>query len=225
MLSDASPQTALHSRNNIKQWQFSNELRYAGTFGAFDVTSGLFYFDQDINYAESRVLSNGALVVPGGGRQYQSTFGVFTTVDWHLTDKLTLNVGARYSTEKKSVQVAAIGVGGCNLDLLICNYNFTNKKTWNGFTPKVGSQFKPTDKTQIYGSFSQGFRSGGYNFRNLNPNVAPGPFDQEKQDAFEVGLKQGLGVSRASTSPVSTTRSTARSANSRRHSRPSAISR
>ena len=78
---DGSPVTSLHSRNNIHQWQFSNELRYAGTFGAFDVTTGLFYFNQDINYAEQRLLSGGALTVSGGGRQKQRTGGVFATVD------------------------------------------------------------------------------------------------------------------------------------------------
>ncbi len=190
---DGSPATNLHSRNNIRQWQFSNELRYAGTFGAFDVTTGLFYFNQDINYAEQRLLSGGALTVSGGGRQKQRTGGIFANIDWHLNDMLTLSVGARYSAEEKEVQVRSIGVGGCNLDTLRCSYNFQDKDNWSGFTPRVGVQFKPSEDTLLYASFAQGFRSGGYNFRNLNPNVAPGPFDQEKQDAYEVGVKQELG--------------------------------
>ncbi|MBY8822638.1 TonB-dependent receptor [Sphingomonas colocasiae] len=190
---DASPQTSLHSRNNTRQFQFSNELRYAGSFGRFDVTTGLFYFEQDINYAESRLLSGGALLVSGGGRQEQNTFGIFATVDWRITDTLTLNLGGRYSTEEKSVDIASIRGNGCNLDTLNCNYDFRDRENWDGFTPRIGIQFKPTNKTQLYASFSKGFRSGGYNFRNLNPNVDPGPFDQEKQDAYEIGLKQEFG--------------------------------
>lgn len=190
---DGSPATNLHSRNNIHQWQFSNELRYAGTFGAFDVTTGLFYFNQDINYAEQRLLSGGALTVSGGGRQKQRTGGIFATVDWRLTEQLTFSVGARYSAEEKEVQVRSIGVGGCNLDTLRCSYDFNDKDSWDGFTPRIGVQFKPSDDTLLYASFAKGFRSGGYNFRNLNPNVDPGPFDQEKQDAYEIGLKQEFG--------------------------------
>lgn len=190
---DGSPATNLHSRNNIHQWQFSNELRYAGTFGAFDVTTGLFYFNQDINYAEQRLLSGGALTVSGGGRQKQRTGGIFATVDWRLTEQLTFSVGARYSAEEKEVQVRSIGVGGCNLDVLRCSYDFTDKDNWDGFTPRIGVQFKPSEDTLLYASFAKGFRSGGYNFRNLNPNVDPGPFDQEKQDAYEIGLKQEIG--------------------------------
>lgn len=190
---DASPQTVLHARNKIKQWQFSNELRYAGTFGRFDVTTGLFYFYQDLQYGERRSLLNDTLVVSGGGRQKQNTGGVFASVDWHVTDKLTLSVGARYSAEEKAVTVRSIGVGGCDLDSLSCSFNFTDKHSWDGFTPRVGVQFKPNDGTMVYASFAQGFRSGGYNFRNLNPNVQPGPFDQERQNAYEIGLKQEFG--------------------------------
>ena len=129
----------------------------------------------------------------GGGRQKQRTGGVFATVDWRLTEQLTFSVGARYSAEEKEVQVRSIGVGGCNLNTLRCSYDFNDKDSWDGFTPRIGVQFKPTDDTLLYASFAKGFRSGGYNFRNLNPNVDPGPFDQEKQDAYEIGLKQEVG--------------------------------
>lgn len=190
---DASPATALHARNKIKQWQFSNELRYAGTFGDVDVTTGLFYFYQDLQYAEQRVLSGGALTVSGGGRQKQHTGGVFANLDWHVSDMLTLSAGARYSAEEKAVRVRSIGVAGCDLDALRCSFNFTDKHSWSGFTPRLGVQFKPNDDTMLYASFAQGFRSGGYNFRNLNPNVNPGPFNQERQNAYEVGLKQEFG--------------------------------
>ena len=53
------------------------------------------------------------------------------------------------------------------------------------------------ENTNIYGFWTQGFRSGGYNLRNTNPAFTPGPFDQEQVDSFEAGLKtdfaDGLG--------------------------------
>lgn len=78
-------------------------------------------------------------------------------------------------------------MGNLNTRDIICALN------WSGFTPRVGVQFKPTDDTLLNASFAQVFRSSGYNLRNLNPNVAPGPFDQEKRDAYELGLKQEFG--------------------------------
>jgi iron complex outermembrane receptor protein len=41
----------------------------------------------------------------------------------------------------------------------------------------------------VYGHWSRGFRSGGYNLRNTSPTASPGPFDEETVDSFEVGYK------------------------------------
>ena len=51
---DASPITFFHSGAELSQEQFSNELRYAGTFGKADVTTGVYYFEQEIAYTETR---------------------------------------------------------------------------------------------------------------------------------------------------------------------------
>ena len=32
----------------------------------------------------------------------------------------------------------------------------------------------------VYGHYTKGFRSGGYNLRNTSPGAPPGPFDEEK---------------------------------------------
>lgn len=190
---DATPRTDYHFYTHTAQNQFSNELRYAGTFGRVDVTTGLYYFGQQIDYLEKRLLSGGNLTIAGGGVQNQHSYGAFASFDWHLTDQLTLNVGGRYSNEDKRVRIANIVAGSCNFDARTCNYTFFSKKRWDGFTPRLGVQYKPTEQTQLYGYYARGFRSGGYNLRSINTAVAPGPFDQEVQDSFELGLKQDFG--------------------------------
>ncbi len=45
---DSSPNFTFHADTLTRQDQWSNELRYAGTFGDFEVTTGLFYFKQNI---------------------------------------------------------------------------------------------------------------------------------------------------------------------------------
>ena len=189
---DASPAFRFHSGNNTHQWQMSDELRYAGTFGKIDLTTGLYYFTQRISYIEGRQLAGGATRLSGGGIQNQDTYGAFAAVDWHFTDTLTFNLGARYSSETKSVRVANLTATGCNYDTQTCNYTFFDKKTWKGFTPRVGLQWQPDPETQVYAFWAKGFRSGGYNFRNVFPAVAPGPFDDEIQNSYEIGLKKDL---------------------------------
>lgn len=192
---DSSPTYAFHADTLTRQHQFSDELRYAGTFGNVEVTSGLYYFQQYINYIESRRLSGGALTISGGGIQHQKTFGAFFSTDWHVTDTITVNSGIRYSWEEKRVNVANLIGNLCNpITTKTCSaYGFNDKKSWSDPTFKIGMQWQPSDSTQAYAFFARGFRSGGYNFRNGNITVAPGPFDAEKQNSYEIGLKQDFG--------------------------------
>jgi iron complex outermembrane receptor protein len=192
---DSSPSYTFHADTLTRQHQWSNELRYAGTFGRFDVTTGLYFFQQKIDYVELRRLAGGALRISGGGVQHQKTLGAFFSTDWHATDTLTFNAGLRYSYERKRVRVAnlignlcdPVGLKGCT------NYGFRDSKSWSDPTFRLGAQWQPDSATQLYGFFARGFRSGGYNFRNGNASVAPGPFDAEKQNSFEVGLKRDFG--------------------------------
>lgn len=190
---DASPSFAFHANTRTRQDQFSDELRYAGSFGRVDITAGLYYFTQDIDYIEQRRLANGALTIAGGGVQDQETSGAFLSTDWSVTDTVTLNAGLRYSRETKEVKVANLVVNGCDIMAETCNYTFFDDQSWSDLTPKVGVQWKPSSDTQVYAFWARGFRSGGYNFRNANVAVRPGPFDAEQQNSYELGLKQDFG--------------------------------
>jgi len=185
---DSTTSTLFEYNLLTDQTQLSNELRYTGRFGDFDVTTGLYYFVQDLLYIERRFLSAGR-VVDGGGQQTQSTWGVFASADWAFTPTLTLNLGLRYSEERKDADVSTLRPGGCDLAAERCAFNFFDKDKWTDWTPKVGLQWRPDADVQIYAFWARGFRSGGYNFRNTDPAVPPGPFDQERQDSFEVGGK------------------------------------
>ncbi|MGE3931421.1 MAG: TonB-dependent receptor, partial [Hyphomonadaceae bacterium] len=118
---DSTPNTAFHSRAVTEQDQWSNELRYAGTFGNVDVTLGGYYFNQNLFYIEERFLLAGLLPIAtpsatsplqyaaadpffinrvGGGEGRFSTTGFFANTDWHLNEQITLSFGARYTYEQ-----------------------------------------------------------------------------------------------------------------------------
>jgi iron complex outermembrane receptor protein len=60
--------------------------------------------------------------------------------------------------------------------------------TWEEFTPKIGLDFRLNDNVLTYISYSEGFRSGGFNGRNQNlANI--GPFDPEFVENWEIGMK------------------------------------
>jgi len=68
-----------------------------------------------------------------------------------------------------------------------------NRKKFNNFSPKVGIQLHPNDDVMVYGSYSEGYKTGGWTTRLTNPqgNVAP-DFDEEVAETFEIGVKSTL---------------------------------
>jgi iron complex outermembrane receptor protein len=189
---DSSPNFSFHADTLTRQDQWSNELRYAGTFGKVELTTGLYYFEQNMDYIELRKLANGALRISGGGIQDQKTFGAFVSTDWRLTETFTVSGGVRYSTERKSVRVQNLVGNLCDpVGTKTCSsYGFTDSEKWSDPTFRLGVQWQPDDETLAYAFFARGFRSGGYNFRNGNAAEPPGPFDAEKQNSFEIGMKR-----------------------------------
>jgi iron complex outermembrane receptor protein len=188
---DSLPITAFHANTRVEQSQLSNELRYAGRFGATSLTTGVYWFNQDLVYLENRILplsAPGGLNWTGGGNQDHEAMGLFAQADIDLNEAWILTLGGRYSTEEKDAQIATIPVNLCTLDGCAA-YDFEDSESWNAFTPKVGLQWNLADNAQIYSFWTKGFRSGGYNMRNTGPGELPGPTDQEEQTSFEIGGK------------------------------------
>jgi iron complex outermembrane receptor protein len=215
---DSLPISVFHARTLTDQDQISNELRYSGTFEEnLDVTAGVYYFQQDTAYTEERLLfeslpflraaplaaQGGRLT--GGGEQDHTTWGVFSQFDMHITDTFTFNAGLRYTYEEKEAMINSLALGlalpggsPCSIDLGRCTFNpafsFIDAQDWSNVDGKLGFQWEPNDDVQIYGFWTSGFRSGGYNFRvspTLQPgfNTSPGPTDPEEVDAYELGVK------------------------------------
>lgn len=211
---DATPRFLFHSDTETRQEQFSNEIRYAMSFDNLDLTVGGFYFQQDLAYDESRELP--ALPLPalrtrfGGGRQDHEVIGVFANAQWEFVENLSLIAGIRWNQETKDAAVTyVLPRAACSVVRGTCPVGtqpFNPATETNGFqddvrfrnlSPKLGLQYQFAD-SQVYGHWSRGYRSGGYNFRItdiavFNQIVAanngnPG-FGEERVDNFELGGK------------------------------------
>lgn len=198
---DATPLFLFHSNSATEQDQISNEIRYNGTFGRADVTAGFYYFTQDLAYTERRFILGGFQNFSGGGRMNHDVLGVFGQIDYNLSDSLVFTAGGRWTDEEKDVEIANIrangnvgttlsGVPGCGVVEGTCPVDFADKESWSNFTPKVGLTWAASDSVNVYAHWTQGVRSGGFNFRNTSTTVFnPGPFEEEKVNAFEIGTK------------------------------------
>ena len=200
---DAQPVSLFHGAATLESEQVSNELRYNGVFaGRFNLTTGVYYFNNDIDYHERRDLlglltpdGSPALRQDGGGEYEVETIGVFAAVDYDLNESITFSAGLRYTTEEKEASIASLirNVNSpCNVLDGTCPYDFTDDEEWDSWSPKVGATYHLTDSARIYAHWTRGFRSGGYNLRNTaidTVNFGPGPFGQETVDNYEIGFK------------------------------------
>ena len=209
---DSSPLDLLHAEGWSNYSQLSNELRYAGRFfESLHATTGVYYFTNEINYHERRslltdVLAASGLPLPpgtdvaqsGGGNYDIETLGLFLSLDYDLTSKLTLTAGTRYTREKREAEIVLITttrppaslVPSCNVvEGPACEFDFTGEETWHSWSPKLGAAYYISPGANVYGHWTRGFRSGGYNLRNLSDVHSPGPYDEETVDSFEAGFK------------------------------------
>jgi iron complex outermembrane receptor protein len=187
---DASPLFVFHAFSDTDHSQWSNELRYAGSFGNVYLTTGLFYLSQDLSYFERRVVPSSAVDSTGGGFQDMTSLGIFTQADVVLTDEITLTLGARFDREEKDAQIANITFNRCLFPTGCTGFDLEESREWNAFTPKIGIQVSPDDSTLMYAFWTKGFRSGGYNLRHTSVNNPNESFDQEELSSVEVGLKK-----------------------------------
>lgn len=196
---DATPAFLFHAPAFIDDTQWSHELRYNGQFGDANVTFGGYYFEKELEYHERRLILGGALQQDGGGEYDVETTGIFLSVDYDISDLLTLTVGGRQTWEEKEANIASLifNVNNeCNVTFGNCPFDFIDDEDWSNFSPKIGLNYAVTDSTNVYGHWTKGFRSGGYNLRNTSGDVVnngPGPFDEEEVDNFELGFRSNLG--------------------------------
>jgi iron complex outermembrane receptor protein len=186
---DASPLFIFHAPASNFQNQLSNELRYAASIGNSYLTTGLYYFTQEIQYRENRIIPPSSFNRTGGGDQETDTLAFFANVDVEVTDEITFNLGARYSEEKKTGKIGNIPLNGCTVGGG-CTFNYEDEQTFNSLSPKIGVQITPDEYTHIYAFWTKGFRSGGYNLRHTAAAIPNEPFDQEEQNSYEVGIKK-----------------------------------
>jgi iron complex outermembrane receptor protein len=212
---DSTPVFLFHSNTLTAQEQYSNELRYAVSTDRLDLTFGGFWFDQTLAYDENRELRRDlppALQPPvffGGGRQDHEVIGVFANASWEFVDDFSLIAGIRWNQETKDAAVTYIVPRApCSVVAQTCptgtqpfdpateTDGFTDEVTFRNVSPRLGLQYE-FNNSQVYGTWSRGFRSGGYNFRITSiPGfnaafAATGDlfFDEEQVDTFELGGK------------------------------------
>ena len=233
---DSLPENDLQSPFVTKDHQFSEELQLlygahninavagvyylnAGAFDAFDVLLGL--TGNLIHLPGLNAFTLGNVKTDTWSAYGDVTFDLAGMFGWTGPNihGLELSVGGRFTSDKRTgfvLRQTMLGdsayFGGTPL-ILATTSNFHGSATFTAFTPRVSLSWKPTDDQNIYVSYSEGFKGGGFDPRGLTTatpdfnndgTIEPGEvqrfmeFRPEKISTYELGVKSNMLAGRAS---------------------------
>jgi iron complex outermembrane receptor protein len=241
--------------------QFSQEFRLAGTNGPVDWLMGAFYAKEDLTagsqllygsdyyaYVGGKLLGGvpallgltpAAIYQAGNGSrdsydQTTESWALFADNTIHMTSKLDLDIGVRWTLDKKDLTsvytttgsscdqgeaayATLVGlVGATTAGTIVgtlCLNNENNdfdalganvqSRSEDAVTGTIKLKYDFTDNAMVYGSYSRGFKAGGFNLDReqavlitpTGPNFTADPntaFRGEYVDSFEIGTKLRL---------------------------------
>lgn len=165
------------------------------------------YFLPFGNFTNGYYAPNAPLVNRVRVRQTTDTMSLFGATTYKFNDRVRLNLGLRYSiVDKRASRDAIIGLSADpgnagnvtasppNIQAIIFGITKMDagdfvrpSRSDKKLLPSASLQFDVTPDVMAYGSYSKGFKSGGFSI-GLSKSI----FEPETVDAFEVGLKGGL---------------------------------
>jgi iron complex outermembrane receptor protein len=130
------------------------------------------------------------------GRLFQTqkteSIAFFGQIDYEVTEKLIATAGIRWTEDKKDF--IGYQAHGSSVALRY-PFNFDMPRaeldnSWSEVTLRLGLAYHATEDVMFFGSWAQGFKSGG--FYGVNQNIRDferNQYDPETADSYELGMK------------------------------------
>jgi iron complex outermembrane receptor protein len=239
--SDQSPLDVYYNAADTRDAQYSQELRLTSTTkGPVDWQIGAYFFNQDlkdhyivhqfgadviplynalVNYGAVKGTPFSTSLIPAltGAQINENTHvqdqneAVYGQATWHITDKLSLTGGARFTHDKKSggspidlsalpasVQGAAVTAGSAST---LANYGVNGATSGyplsasvanNNVSGSLNLSYKITPNTMIYAAYSDGYQAAALNLNAVIKAGVPVVVNPSTTDNYELGIKTSL---------------------------------
>ncbi|MEO0884134.1 MAG: TonB-dependent receptor [Pseudomonadota bacterium] len=119
-------------------------------------------------------------------------FAVYGEAKYQFTDQISITGGLRYSRDdKEAFQQGISPFFNDTIDLLGNPIPaLEGEDVFDSIDPRVVIEYEPTEDLLLYASYSQAFRSGGFNQSSVN--LSDFFFDEERIRSGEIGFKSDL---------------------------------
>lgn len=202
--------TGINYLQSVYDKSYSGEVNFASEkFGRFSFIAGANYYhnlggwDPVIVQVDlPGVLSDTTLF----GKQKTDAYAAYGEATFDITDELSIIGGLRYSREKRTLLGSVLP--GAITDSTGLMYDW-GSRTFDSVTQRFSARYKITPDTNVYFTYSTGFKSGNFDNTTIPylqtpdscaaANAAtpgscafPTSVEPEKIQAFEIGMKSAI---------------------------------
>ena len=196
---DNEPEAYLDVPARYNDHQFSQEFQLTYSGDRLQGVAGVYYFNGASAGAFDTVVSQLNLTIATEGHVDTRSYAAFADVSYQLTDDINISLGGRWTKDEKTGQVYRQNFTGIRSPLFgnpaavpgLLRSNFTSSRDFEKFTPRASISYKMTPDVTTYLSYSQGFKSGGFDMRAdqiLTPDSVNG-YAPETVTSYEIGAK------------------------------------
>ena len=182
--------------------QFSQEFQATYTGDRLAGVFGVYYLDANAFDAFDVVIFS-SITAFSLGDYDTNAWAAYFDLTYDLNDEFSLSVGGRYTEDERTATVTRetfLGLGSpyfgndsaISITPPVPGFvpTFNATRTDSAFTPRVSLSWHPVDEHNLYISYSEGFKGGGFDPRGAYgiPEVRGG-FEPETVESIEIGAK------------------------------------
>ncbi|MGE0543929.1 MAG: TonB-dependent receptor [Dehalococcoidia bacterium] len=192
---DHSPHLIVHTDDIYNIKHFTQEFQLIGNNldNRLNWILGAYYFYEDGKMLE--IVDTNLVMFRSGAVIETNSYALFGQATFDVTDRVSVTGGLRWTDESKTFSagdrftiLADFGIG-IPAGFPILPTGQVMKAKGNKVTPLASVNFKATEDLNLYVSFSQGFKGGGFT-QTVFPSAPAIPtFQPEKLTSYEAGIK------------------------------------